>query len=170
MPDKPLWYARIDSAIAELEVNTTPWVDRSMVESLLGVGRRRAQQFLQPLVRSTVGRSGLADRQELILYLRQLASGARVQGARERRIRFQRKLDAIERLLQERPSVWVEAPEQVISLAFDSLPSGIAVSPGRIIIEGFTGADAARRLLLALVMAMGNDPDEFERRLTHTHT
>ena len=46
MPDKPLWLDRLPEAIRELEENNEPWIHRPAIESLLGVGRRRAQQLL----------------------------------------------------------------------------------------------------------------------------
>ncbi len=66
MPDKPIWYTRLEVAIKQLETLPSPWVDRAALEFALGVGRRRAQQILQPLVRHTIGKNGLADREEVI--------------------------------------------------------------------------------------------------------
>ncbi len=42
MPDKPLWLDRLPEAIRLLEQNPESWIDRPALESLLGVGRRRA--------------------------------------------------------------------------------------------------------------------------------
>ena len=53
LPDKPIWYYRLDEVIGQLENLTDPFVDRATLEFVLGVGRRRAQQILQPLVRRT---------------------------------------------------------------------------------------------------------------------
>ena len=56
MPDKPIWYDRLEEAIGQIEALPYPWVDRATIESVLGVGRRRAQQILQPLLSDQVGR------------------------------------------------------------------------------------------------------------------
>src|SRR4051812_20732639 len=85
MPDKPIWYARLDDAIRRLEALPFPWVDRAALEFTLGIGRRRAQQILQPLVRRTIGKNGLADRDELIRHLRELAAGQTVSFEIQRR-------------------------------------------------------------------------------------
>ena len=44
--------------IAQLEALPYPWVDRATLQQLLGVGRRRAQQILQPVVTHQVGANG----------------------------------------------------------------------------------------------------------------
>jgi hypothetical protein len=75
MSDKPLWFCRLDEVIEELEALLSPWIDSAILEAVLLVGRRRAQQILTPLVRQTIGKSGLANRDELIEHLRRLAAG-----------------------------------------------------------------------------------------------
>ena len=74
MPDKPLGYDCLEPAIEQLAALPSCWVDRATLEFVLGVGRRRAQQILAPLVRKTLGRNGLADRDELIRHLQRLAA------------------------------------------------------------------------------------------------
>jgi hypothetical protein len=48
MPANPSWIARIPLVVKELEALPRPFVDRSTLELLLGVSRRRAQQILAP--------------------------------------------------------------------------------------------------------------------------
>ena len=66
MPDKPVWYSRLEEIISRLADLSDPYVDRATLEQVMGVGRRRAQQILQPLVRRMVGRSGLAFKEDVI--------------------------------------------------------------------------------------------------------
>jgi hypothetical protein len=75
MPDKPLWFDRLPQAIRELEDNLEPWVHRPALEALLGVGRRRAQQLLSPLVHHRIGTSLAASRADVIAYLKRVAAG-----------------------------------------------------------------------------------------------
>ena len=166
MPDKPIWYAGLEAAIGQLEALPFPWVDRSTIESVLGVGRRRAQQILQPLVRKSVGKSGLADREEVIGHLRRLASGDTAGYESQRRVRLQGILEGLRQEAMERPRVLVEAPTAVVNQELESLPAGIHLSPGRIVLEGFRTPDEAKQKLLALIMAMGNDPEGFDARIT----
>ena len=60
----------------------------------------------------------------------------------------------------------MEAPVSVVKQEFDDLPSGVRLSPGRIVIEEFETSEEAMRKLLALAMAMGNDPLGFEVRIS----
>jgi len=46
------------------------------------------------------------------------------------------------------------------------LPAGLHLSPGRIVIDGFVTPDEAKQKLLALIMAMGNDPAGFDDRIS----
>lgn len=166
MPDKPVWYARLDRVIEQLETLPSPWVDRASLEFVLGVGRRRAQQILKPLVRRTIGKNGLADRDEVIRHLRSLAAGEAVYFEQQRRLRLHSFLDQLHREAREHPRVLVEAPTAVVNQEFDALPPGVHLSPGRIVLEGFSTPEEAKRKLLALIMAMGNDPEGFDARIT----
>ena len=49
MPDKPFWCGRLEEIAQELGGLPEPWVDRSILEQALGIGRRRAQQILAPV-------------------------------------------------------------------------------------------------------------------------
>jgi len=165
MPDKPLWYPRLRAAIEQIEALPSPWVDRAVLEFTLGVGRRRAQQILQPMVRRTVGKNGLADRDDVIRYLQGLADGEPASFEVERRTRLHTILEQLHRKQKESPRVLVEAPAAVVKQEFDSLPRGVHLSAGRIVIEGFVTPEEAKQKLLALIMAMGNDPDGFDARI-----
>jgi hypothetical protein len=46
MPARPAWISRINEICTELERLPRPFVDRSTLEALLQVGRRRAQQIV----------------------------------------------------------------------------------------------------------------------------
>jgi hypothetical protein len=166
VPARPIWYTRIDDAIEQLEQLPSPWVDRAALEWILGVGRRRAQQILEPLVRRMIGRNGLADREEVIRHLRRLAAGESVLFEKQRRERVHRILDQLHRETREQPRVLVEAPAAVVNQELDQLPSGVHLSPGRIVIESFSTPEEARQKMLALIMAMANDPDGFDARIT----
>lgn len=165
MPARPTWYTRLDAVIKQLEELPSPWVDRATLEWTLGVGRRRAQQILVPLVRRTIGKNGLADREEVIRHLRALAAGEAVIFEKQRRERLYRILDQMYVEAKEQPRVLVEAPAAVVNQELDHLPSGVHLSPGRIVIESFSTPEEAKQKMLALIMAMANDPDGFDSRI-----
>lgn len=161
MPDKPTWYGRLDEIIAELGALPYPFVDRPTLEKLLRVGRRRAQQILQPCVSHQVGANGLADREQLIAHLRSLLGGDAVHYESQRRARFADLVTTWQKQAIEQPRTLVEAPLAVLHSEFQSLPEGIMISRGNISIQ-FTDAQQALEKLLALAMAIGNDFEKFE--------
>jgi hypothetical protein len=166
LPDKPFWYYRLDEVIGQLENMSHPFVDRATLEFILGIGRRRAQQILQPLVRRTLGRNGLAAKEDVIDHLRQLAAGDAAYFEKQRRQRLHAILDELHQRAREQPRVIVEAPTAVVNQELESLPPGVHLSPGRIQIDGFRTSDEAKQKLLALILAIGNDPDGFDVRIT----
>ena len=165
MPDKPTWYGRLEEIIVELNGLPWPWIDRETVQSLLKVGRRRAQQILQPCVGRQIGASGVADRAELIAHLTRLAAGDDAHYERRRRQRLAQVMEGLRAAALAQPKVLVEAPVTVLNQQFADLPSGVSVSPGSITIN-FTTPNEALQRLLALAMAIGNDFQEFERMST----
>ncbi len=156
-----MWYGRLDAVIAQLKALPYPLVDRATLEQLLGVGRRRAQQILQPCVTHTVGASSLADRDRLIEHLKRVATSDAAFFEQRRHQRVIREIAKLRQAWLEHPQVMVEAPTQIMSQTFAGL-AGVKVSPGCIIVE-FDSPQAALERLLALSMAIGNDFQTFER-------
>ena len=64
------------------------------------------------------------------------------------------------------PQVLVEAPVSVLRQELENLPPGVSLAPGRIVLEGFETIEEAQQKILALIMAMGNDPEGFAERVT----
>jgi hypothetical protein len=142
-----------------------PWIDRPTLEAVLGIGRRRAQQILAPLVRRRIGKSGLAPRTELIAHLRRLAAGDAAYYEKQRRERFTRLFERMRRDAIKRPRVLIEVPTAVLRQQLDELPEGVLLGPGEIRLRFRDNREALEKLL-ALAMAIGNDPDGFERRIS----
>jgi hypothetical protein len=166
MPDKPMWYGRLDAVISNLKMLPYPWVDRAMLEQLLGVGRRRAQQILAPCVTHTVGANGLADREQLIAHLEHLAAGDAADYERRRRQKLAGEIARLRQAWIDHPRVLVDAPSRIVSQTFAGL-LGVTVSPGRIVVDFATPNEALEKLL-ALAMAIGNDSEAFERLASKT--
>ena len=162
MPAKPAWFSRINDIIRDVRELPRPFVDRTTLEGLLGVGRRRAQQVLAPLITDRVGCSGLVDRDALIEHLRHLAEGDDAYYERNRRRKVAESLSRLNREWLERPQLLVEAPPQILAQEFANLPTGVSLDAGRITVE-FDSPQQALEKLLALAMAISNDFDGFER-------
>ena len=162
MPATAAWFSRINDIIGELRDLPRPFVDRTALEGLLGVGRRRAQQILAPLITDRVGCNGLVDRDALIEHLRRLAEGDDAYYERNRRRKVGEALARLNREWLERPQLLVEAPPQILAQEFANLPGGVSLDAGRITVE-FDSPQQALEKLLALAMAISNDFDGFER-------
>lgn len=164
MPAQPHWISHLDNILEALRALPRPYVDRLMLEKLLGVGRRRAQQILAPCVTERVGSNGLADREQLIAHLEKLARQEEVSFEQRRRQRVAEAIWGLRKQRLEQPEVPVEAPTSIVNQRFDSLPPGVRLGPGRITVE-FAQPEEALEKLLALAMAAGNDWERF-RELT----
>jgi hypothetical protein len=160
MPDKATWCGRLDEVTAALRSLPDRWVDRATIETLLGIGRRRAQQLLAPCVSRKIGGSGVADREAVIAHLERLVTGEAAHYESLRRRRLAAQLAA----LQRERRVLVEAPAAVVHQDIEGLP-GIAIAAGKITVE-FDSPRQALERLLALAMAIGNDHLLFERLAT----
>lgn len=163
MPDKPTWCGRLEEVARELRALPDEWVDRSTLQSLLGVGPRRAQQILAPCSSRRIGANGLARREEMIAHLNRLAAGESAHYERQRRRRLAEQLETLQR--ERAQAVMVEAPTAIINQQLEDLPEGVSITPGRITVD-FGNAQEALEKLLALAMAAGNDLLRFERMAT----
>jgi hypothetical protein len=168
MPDKPLWLARLSSAIEELEANPDPWVHRAMIESLLGVGRRRAQQLLAPIAKRVVGTSVVAERADVIAHLKGIASGEVAWYEGRRRERLWAQLDEVRRAWSEQPPVLVEVSDSELRKVelhdIEGLPEGVELAPGTIILR-FSEPEEALRKLMALAVAISHNRQAFDDRV-----
>jgi hypothetical protein len=159
MPDKPLWLDRLPAAIQQLTERSEVWVDRTALESALGVGRRRAQQLLAQIPNRQVGASMVADRADVIAHLERIAASEDVHYERRRQQRLWGKLS------EAAPPVLVEVAEsarrRVEALDFEGLPEGVELAPGRITVR-FGNPEEALRKLMALALAIGRNRAAFE--------
>jgi len=164
MPDKPTWIGRLDDICRELQALPSPSLDRQTLEKILGLRTRRVQQLMAPVVTQTIGRNGIVERDQLIRHLRSVASSEAAHYEHRRRFQLGSVLEELRRSWLAQPRVLVEAPTAVVNQEIAGLPPGIQLGPGRILLE-FGTKDQAFAQLLALVMAIGNDPDTFEARI-----
>jgi hypothetical protein len=165
MPDKPSWCGRLEEIAKELGGLPELWVDRPILEQVLGIGRRRAQQILAPCVTRQIGRSGLARREAILEHLRRLAAGEQAHYERRRQRRLAEYLEGLRQARLRQPQVLVEAPVSLLGQKLEGLPVGVAVAPGQITVRFQTATEALEKLL-ALAMAIGNDRERFEQAVT----
>ena len=165
MPAKPCWYRKLPYIIEELRRLPRPDIDRATLEFLLGISPRRAQQIMAPCVTGRIGSSGLADRDALVERLQAIAAGDEASWEVQRRRNVATALAALQQDRLNKPRVLVEAPAAVVNQEFETLPAGVKLEPGRITVE-FDRPRQGLEKLLALAMAIGNDFERFEARVT----
>jgi len=165
MSDKPFWCGRLEQIAQELSGLPEPWVDRSILEQALGIGKRRAQQILAPCVTRQIGRNGLARREAILEHLRRLSAGEQQHYERRRQRRLAEYLEGLRQARLRQPRVLVEAPASVLGQKLDGLPAGVTLAPGQITVRFQTVTEALEKLL-ALAMAIGNDRERFEQAVT----
>ena len=163
MPTQPLWIGHLDHIVQTLRSSSRPFVDRATVETLLGVGRRRAQQILAPCVTDRVGTNGLAEREQLILRLQQVARGEEGRWEQQRRHRVAHVLARLRQERMTQPQLPVEAPVTIVNQDWETLPADVHLAPGRITVA-FEHPQEGLEKLLALAMAISNDFEQFEHR------
>jgi len=172
MPDKPLWLHRLPEAIRKIEAASDPWVDRPMLETFLGVGRRRAQQLLSEVADRRVGASLVAGRAAILAHLKRIAAGEDAYYESQRRKRLWNQVAEARREWIRRPPVLVEVPNvQVRRIElhdFDGLPEGVELTPGSIMVR-FTDPNEALQKLMALALAISQNRQAFEERVAIPH-
>jgi len=168
MPDRPFWLDRLPDAIRQLENASEPWVDRPTLQSLLGVGRRRAQQLLAPIAQRRVGTSVIANRADVIAQLKRMAAGEDAYYEEHRRKQLWAHLSRARHEWLRQPPVLVEvSPAQIRRVElhdFDGLPEGVELAPGSITLR-FREPHEALQKLMALAMAISQDRQAFDERV-----
>jgi hypothetical protein len=149
----------------------SPLLDREGIERLFEVQRRAAILLMHEVGPIKQGVSFRVDRAKLAAWVREVAA----EGSGELR-RRQVQLDELGRGMMEaqalrytlqvegRPPVPFPVVAEVLSATFESLPSSIFISPGRICIE-FPSSDPQKAcgLLYELSKALANDYSSFLR-------
>lgn len=152
MPESPSWAVRLPEIENELE--KFPLVFTRDLEDLLEIGRRRAQQIIAPCI---IAHSRAARPKAVIERLRALVGKIDPEQEAGRRKQFASKVKA---MTKERESaLMVAAPTSIVNQQFEV--SGVEVSAGEIRVSFSSHLEALEKLL-ALAMAIKNQPEEFE--------
>jgi len=103
----------------------------------------------------------MTDATTLLAWLRHRASKENSQFEVRRQESVRQKIGNMAK--ERKEALLVEAPVSIVLTEFESLPSGVTVEPGRVVVE-FESPDEGLRKLLALAMAIRNDEQGWERR------
>lgn len=171
MPGKAAWLLHIPEIVNMLEAFDVPVVDRSVVERLFGLRRRRAIELLRRFGGYQAGRTFLVDRHALIDHLRRIAEGEEFQREQGRKERLEHVLDELRR---HRAAARVKIPvsSTAFSMKLTGLSPGVTLQPGHLHVE-FSGTEDLLSKLFELSQAASNDFDRFraaaEPRLSQDH-
>ena len=134
MPAKPEWLLRLPEIRAVLEHLDVPVVDRSGIEHIFGLRRRRAIELMHQFGGYEAGRTFLLDRARLLESLRSLESQEDYAVEKRRRERLRDVVDAArEHLILTRVRIPVRAT--AVRPSLDRLAPGVLLLPGILSIE-----------------------------------
>ena len=159
MPAKAQWLLQIPEILSLLETFEVPVVDRSIIEHLFGLRRRRAIELLHRFGGYQAGRTFLIDRHLLIEHLRRLADGEEFQQEIRRKERLDHTFDQLRRQ-RTAACVRISVQPDVFSRKLANLPPGVALNAGHLHIV-FSGAEDLLSKLFELSQAASNDFDRF---------
>ena len=157
MPAKSQWLLQIPTIIEQLRAIAVPVIDRTVVERIFGVRRRRAVELMRRFGGYRAGNAILLDRSGLICQLEAVGAGAEVAQERRRKERLSEKLDSLHR---HRAAAAVQIP--VLSRVAGTLPEGVMLETGRLTVE-FAGVEQLLSRLYGLVQAAAEDYEQFRQ-------
>jgi len=159
VPGKAAWLLHIPEIVDMLEAFDVPVIDRSVIEQLFGLRRRRAITLLHRFGGYQAGRTFLVERQALIDQLRHIAEGEEFQREQGRKERLGCALDELRR---HRSAARVKIPvsSEAFSMKLAGLSPGVQLEAGHLHIE-FSGAEDLLSKLFELSQAANNDFDRF---------
>jgi hypothetical protein len=160
MPARSEWLLRLPEIRAELEHLEVSVVDRSVIERIFGLKRRRAIELLHQFGGYQTGRTFLVERTGLLQALEALQSQDGYVTERRRRERLRDVVDASrEHLLATQVRIPVRPATSRPSL--DRLAPGVHLTPGMLSIEFLQPIDLLEKLY-GMAQAITHDFDKFE--------
>jgi hypothetical protein len=160
MPAKAEWLVRLPEIRAALERFDAPVVDRSVIEELFGLKRRRAIVLMHQLGGYQAGRTFLVDRLQLLGRLAAFESEGDYHVEKRRRERLQGFLRASrEHLVAAR--ITIPAGDTDTSFTLDSLGPGVRLGPGMLCVEFGQPMELLQKLH-TLAQAIAHEFEKFE--------
>lgn len=165
MPAQPLWFHRLDDAIAILEsaADAADWIDRRSVQALLGVSSTVAWRILKAAGSSPGPGGALAiPRSHFLAALRRWRASETVVRESSRRRRVARE---IEELATQWRSRQVQVSPEIRRSRADQLAPGVSLEPGQLVFRFVTPEELVAQLG-SILFALQRDWDQMRERLT----
>jgi hypothetical protein len=161
MPAKPAYFHRVADAIENLKSMDCDWVDRRMVEELLGVSKTVAWRVLRRCGgEEGPGNALMCPRERLIAALEQLQATGEVEREVRRRDRVSGYLDRLAEFGRTKRTQVATAQQAVelLSSRFGALPAGVEFTPRRLTVE-FASPEEFLQRIGAIIFTLQNDYD-----------
>lgn len=155
LPAQPAWLLRLPAIRAAISAVAAPVLDRSAIEAIFGVRRRRAIELLHRFGGYQAGKTFLIERASLLRQLETIESSGEFRQERTRRRRVSEDLERAKAALRAR-AVAIPVPQQTAGL-----PNGAELRPGELRIH-FSGTEDLLRQLLELAMVIQDDVERFD--------
>jgi hypothetical protein len=169
MPSRPAYFHRIAEALDALRGVSTDWVDRRMIEELLGVSKTVAWRVMRRCgAADGPGNTIVCGRDTLIRSLEALMETGECEREIRRRARVEASLDQLLAVARSR-HIQVAPASRSLALAssrFKKLPAGVELTPERLSIE-FSGMKEFLEKFGAIVFALQNDYDAMSQYIEH---
>jgi len=159
MPLRPQWILELPRIRRELDAMAVPVLDRTVIETLFGVRRRRAIQLMHSFGGYQAGKTFLIDRVSLRESIDAMIEGRSFQQESERRRRLVEDLEAARKAIPAR--------QVRIAVQFDAvgLPQGVRLEQGSVRFE-FSTIQELLGQLFQFSQALVDDFADLERRLS----
>ena len=159
MPAKSSWLLNIPAIRSMLAEVTLPVIDRAVIQSVFGLGRRQAIALLHRFGGYQAGNAFLVERIRLIGELDQIAESRNYQQETARR---EKLASAVAKLQCARRAheVRIEVSPEAFSTRMSTLSKAVHLVPGRLEVE-FSGSEDLLTKLFTLAQAAANDYDGF---------
>jgi hypothetical protein len=161
MPAKPSWLLHIAEIRSMLTEVTLPVIDRAVIQSVFGLGRRQAIALLHHFGGYQAGNTFLVERARLIAELDKIAGSGDYQQEQARRERLAAALGKFQRA-RRAEGVRIEVSPEAFSTRMSTLSKAVRLVPGKLEVA-FSGSEDLLTKLFTLAQAAANDYDGFQR-------
>jgi hypothetical protein len=140
---------------------TLPVIDRAVIQSVFGLGRRQAIELLNRVGGYQAGRTLLVERTRLISELDKIAATGEY---RQEEARHEKLTAALAKFQRTRRAqgVRIDVAPEVFDTRMSILPSAVHLAPGKLEVE-FSGCEDLLSKLFTLAQAAINDFDNFQK-------
>ena len=161
MPSKPSWLLHIPEIRSMLAEVTLPVIDRAVIQSVFGLGRRQAIELLNRVGGYQAGRTFLVERVRLIEELDKIAASGEYLQEEARHEKLTAALAKFQhtRRAQE---VRIDVSPEIFDTHMSMLPNAVHLEPGKLEVE-FSGCEDLLTKLFTLAQAAANDYEGFQK-------